>query len=182
MYPKIIGLVGPIRAGKSSVAAYLCEKYGYQLASNSDLLRDIAVNLGMAPTRDNLRRLGDSIFTVLGNDTLARYRLSMPQSFPIVVDGIRYKEEITIYLQEPSFRLLGIDAPEDLRHQRTNLLAHQGKDQELSNSQFSQLNLARSELQVESLLELANAKIFNDQTQVDLFGQIDQLISYWSQN
>ncbi|AYX85666.1 TPA: hypothetical protein LUJ82_000501 [Acinetobacter baumannii] len=179
MYPKIIGLVGPIRAGKSSVATYLCERYSYRLASNSDLLKDIAANLGMSPTRENLRKLGDSIFSVLGNDTLARYRLSKPHHFPIVVDGIRYKEEIEIYSQEPSFKLLGVEAFEEIRHHRTNILASEGKDQKLNIMQFSQLQSVRSELQVESLLELADAKINNNFDKAHLFHEIDYLMNRW---
>lgn len=182
MYPKIIGLVGPIRAGKSTVATYLYEKYGYKLASNSDLLREIAANLDMSPTRDNLKKLGDSIFSVLGNDTLARYRLSNREDFPIVVDGIRYIEEINIYSQEPSFRLLGIDASENMRHHRTNLLAHEGKDQVLTNSQFTNLHQVRSELQINSLLDLTDAKIINNLSKEQLYLEIDNIMNNWTQS
>lgn len=180
MYPSIIGLVGHIRSGKSSVAQYLCDRYNYSLASNSDLLRDIATNLGMKPNRDNLSKLGNSIFSVLGNETLARFRLSHPEKYPIIIDGIRYKEEILLYAQEPSFKLVGINAPEHLRLERLNNLANQGKDSRLTRSEFDRLQYARSESQVKDLLNFTNTVIINDKSMEDLFSQIDQLMVSWN--
>lgn len=179
MYPSIIGLVGHIRSGKSSVAQYLCDRYKYSLASNSDLLREIATNLGMDQNRDNLKKLGDSIFSVLGNDTLARFRLSETQNFPIIVDGIRYKEEIQLYYQEPSFKLIGIEAPEQVRFERLNKMENQGKDSILSEAEFYKLKHARSEVQVDKLLEFADTIIHNNSSKEELFFMLDQLMEEW---
>ncbi|ENX39757.1 AAA family ATPase [Acinetobacter pittii] len=179
MYPLIIGLVGHIRSGKSSVAQYIHEKYKYSIASNSDLLREIAKNLDMEPNRDNLKKLGDSIFSVLGNDTLARFRLSQPQNYPIIVDGIRYKEEIQLYRREPTFKLIGVKAPEYTRYERLNTLANQGKDSFLSEDEFHTLKNARSEVQVDELLKLTDTIINNNKTRDDLFFTIDQLMEEW---
>ncbi|MEJ2898120.1 AAA family ATPase [Acinetobacter sp. NS-4] len=179
MYPSIIALVGHIRSGKSSIAEYLCHKYDYSLASNSDLLREIAKNLGMEQNRENLKKLGDSIFSVLGNDTLARFRLSQPQKFPIIVDGIRYKEEIELYSQLTSFKLIGVQASDDLRLARLNHLANQGKDSTLSKSDFDKLQYARSELQINELLGLADIIICNERTKSELYLEIDKLMKLW---
>jgi len=179
MYPLIIGLVGHIRSGKSSVAQYICDKYNYSLASNSDLLREIAKNLNMEPNRDNLKRLGDSIFSVLGNDTLARFRLSQLKNNPIIIDGIRYKEEIQLYRSEASFKLIGIKTSENIRYERLNMLANQGKDSFLSEADFYKLKKARSEAQVDELLEFADTIINNDNTKEELFFKIDQLMTNW---
>lgn len=179
MYPLVLGLVGHIRSGKSSIAQYLCDRYNYSNASNSDLLRKIAINLGMNPSRDNLKKLGDSIFSVLGNDTLARFRLSQSQDFPIIVDGIRYKEEVWLYSQIPSFKLIGVKAPEHIRYERLNMVAPYGKDSILSKGEFYKLKNARSEAQVEELLKLADTIIINDKTKEDLILTIDQLMKGW---
>lgn len=179
MYPSIIALVGHIRSGKSSVADYLCRQYGYTYASNSDLLIEIAQNLGMPHNRENLKKLGDSIFSVLGNDTLARFRLSQPHKFPIIVDGIRYKEEVELYSQYPSFKLIGVQASDNLRLERLNNLANQGKDSFLSKSDFDKLQYARSESQVNDLVRLSDTILYNNRTKDDLFLAIDRLMQEW---
>lgn len=181
MYPSIIGLVGHIRSGKSSIAQYLCDKYSYSLASNSELLCKIARNLGMNEDRENLKRLGDSIFSVLGNDTLAKFRLSQSESFPIIIDGIRYKEEIELYRQFPSFKLIGIESSEYLRFDRLNSLANQGKDSFMTKSEFHKLQYARSEAQVDELLKLAHTIIYNNKTKSELYLQVDELMKIWGE-
>lgn len=180
MLPKIIGLVGPIRSGKTFAANYLKQKYGYRIASNSDVLREIARNLGMHPDRENLKKLGDSIFSVIGNDAIARFRLSEKFDTPIVVDGIRYREEFEAYSQEPSFRLIGLQANEELRYARAMALAHEGKDQNIERIQFNQLALARSESQVEELVSSAHVVITNDTGTTDFQELLDKVLKNWS--
>lgn len=182
MLPQIIGLVGPIRAGKTTISAYLAKRYGYRLASNSELLKSIAINLGINSDRSNLKRLGDAIFSVLGNETLARYRISKSEEFPIVVDGIRYIEEIRTYTQIPSFRLLGVTAGSQQRYERTIALAHQGKDSHLSLDAFNSLSVARSEESVPTLIQMADHVITNDGSLTNLENSIEVILDFWSKN
>jgi dephospho-CoA kinase len=180
MLPKIIGLVGSIRSGKTFAANYLKQKYGYRIASNSDVLREIARNLGMAPDRENLKRIGDSIFSVIGNDAIARFRLREQLAMPIVVDGIRYREELEAYSLEPSFRLLGLQAKEELRYARAMALAYEGKDQNIERTQFNRLVLARSEAQVEGLVLSAHVVINNDSGANEFQESLDRVMKNWS--
>jgi dephospho-CoA kinase len=100
MLPQIIGIVGSIRSGKSTVSKYLESRYGYRIASNSEVVKDISIKLGMEPTRANLSRVGDAVFSSIGNDAIARFRVNNKREFPIVVDGIRYIEEVRAYRAE----------------------------------------------------------------------------------
>lgn len=178
MLPKIIGLIGPIRAGKSTAAKILSEKYGYTIASNSAILSSILKNLGMSSSRENLGMLGDSIFKVLGNDIIAHYRMANLHLGGIIIDGIRYKEEIVAYSQEPSFKMIGVIADEQSRFERA-LADRTTKDSNIELQAFSELAKARSELEVPDLLKRCDAIITNAGSIEDYEASIDRVVSKW---
>ncbi|WP_054917732.1 AAA family ATPase [Pseudomonas sp. NBRC 111138] len=178
--PKIIGLVGPIRAGKTTVTKYLVEKYGYITASNSDVLREILDGMGIPSSRENLGRLGNSIFKVLGNDIIAKYRLDNLNLGRIVVDGIRYPEEIKRYSEVESFKLLAVTAGADVRFDRTLRDRTELKDVGISREAFDDLVLSRSELDVPQLVSRADEVIINERSFESLKQRIDQTLKKWS--
>jgi len=179
MKPKIIAIVGPIRAGKSTVSRCLANRHGYTLASNSDILRDIAAKLHLPSDRTNLKRIGDAIFSTLGNDTLARFRLAHAK-FPTVIDGVRYLEEVATFRRDRSFKLLGVVANDDTRYLRAMALATEGKDTNLTRSEFDDLPKARSEVEVNDLLRQADYVISNDSSIQQLETTLAELIKKWS--
>ncbi|MEG8964278.1 hypothetical protein VPJ08_18605, partial [Acinetobacter baumannii] len=68
---------------------------------------------------------------------------------------------------------------ENIRYKRLNMLANQGKDSFLSEEEFYKLKKARSEAQVDELLEFADIIIDNNNTKEELFFRIDQLMKNW---
>jgi len=178
MLPKIIGLIGPIRAGKSTAAKILAEKYGYKIASNSEILSKILENLEMESSRENLGKLGNSIFKVLGNDIIAHYRLANLDTSPIIIDGIRYKEEIKTYSQESTFKTIGVMADEQSRFERA-LTDNSPKDKKIVREAFCDLAKARSELEVPCLLDNCDALITNTGSIADYEANIHKIMSHW---
>lgn len=178
MLPKIIALIGPIRAGKSTAARILAEKYGYTIASNSAILSAILENLGLNSSRENLGKLGDSIFKVLGNDIIAHYRMANLHRGGIIIDGVRYKEEIYTYSQEPSFKMIGVTADEQSRFERA-LADKSTKDSNIERQAFSELANARSELEVPCLLGMCDIVIINSGSIIDYEASIDKAMSQW---
>jgi len=164
MHPRIVGLVGPIRAGKSTVSQILADQFGYKRASNSELLVEILKGMKIPETRENLGMLGNSIFQVLGNDTFAHYRLRHLEDRPIVVDGIRYIEEVIAYSTSPDFLLLAIDCEEKERHLRMERASNPLKDGVTKTFQdFQQLSTARSEEDVPEIMRIAHKTISNNE-------------------
>lgn len=178
--PSVIGLVGPIRAGKTTTAKYLVDRYGFTLASNSEILKRILTGMGIVPTRTNLSSLGDAIFEVLGNDVIAKQRLENLHLGPIVVDGIRYNDELERYSQHPDFKLLGLTADPELRFARTLRNSEELKDLGISQEEFSRLSLSRSELNVPELLSRADALVTNVGSIELLHANIDKILEAWS--
>lgn len=173
MHPRIVGLVGPIRAGKSTVSQILADEFGYKKASNSELLGEILRGMNLPPTRDNLGMLGNSIFQVLGNDAFAHYRLRNISDQPIVVDGIRYIEEVAAYSSVPDFLLLAVDCAEVERHLRLERAANKVKDGATTSFQsFTQLATARSEANVPDLMRMAHHLIINNEGIAELRSKV----------
>jgi dephospho-CoA kinase len=179
-FPDIIGVVGPIRAGKTTAAKYLVDNYGYKFASNSEVLKRILAGMGMIPSRANLASLGNSIFEVFGNDLIARYRLDNLHLGRIVVDGIRYTEELKRYSEISNFKLIGLTADSDTRFDRTLKGSEEFKDVEISRAAFDQFAQSRSELSVPELLAFADVVIPNVGTVEDLHLVIDNTLQGWS--
>lgn len=177
--PKVIGIVGPVRAGKTTVTKYLVERYGYSLASNSAILRTILSDMGVEQTRDNLSVLGNSLFSMFGNDLLARYRIETLGLDRIVVDGIRYSEELTRYRTIPQFKLLGVRAADEARFERALLNSEEFKDKELTRVKFDQMVFSRSEMHVPALLDQADKVIDNNASLSQLLSEVDQAIESW---
>lgn len=177
--PEIIGLVGPIRAGKTTITKHLVDRYGYSLASNSEVLRKILGDIGLDQSRDNLGMLGNSLFSIFGNDLIARYRLENLHLGRVVVDGIRYAEELKRYREIPGFRLLGVRAAADTRFERALLNSEEFKDRELSRGKFDEMVFSRSELDVPALLAEADKVIDNNSSLEQLLLELDQAIQGW---
>lgn len=176
--PPLIGVVGNIRAGKTTVCTYLSKRYGYVLASNSDLLKEIAFKLNMQADRESLKRIGDAIFSTLGNDAIAKYRISRNIFAPTVVDGIRYSEEVETYRQNKAFRLLAIVADDDTRYSRAKSLVQKGesKDTKQCFDEFMALSNARSEERVPDLVKKADYRIENTGSIEELESKIDSIL------
>lgn len=178
-YPSVIGIVGPIRSGKSTVSDYLSRSYGYRVASNAEVLREIAEKIGMSMDRNSLSKLGDAIFSTLGNNAIALYRVSQNHDQPTVIDGIRYLEEVDTYAKLPSFKLLGVMSGDKARYLRTMALRNTGKDRDLTEEQFLSLSGARSEQYVPRLLQRADHVIENMSTLQRLEIAVDEIMSAW---
>lgn len=179
-FPEIIGIVGPIRAGKTTAAKYLVEQYGYISASNSDILKRILLGMELAPTRTNLASLGDSIFKIMGNDIIAKYRLENLHLGRIVVDGIRYIDELKRYSEVPCFKILGITANPEIRFERTVRESTEFKDLNTSQAEFDHFSQSRSELSVPELVLKADATIRNLSSIDSLKCEIDEIMMKWS--
>lgn len=175
--PSIIGLVGPIRAGKTTIAKYLVEKYGYIHASNSQVLVNILVSLNMSPTREHMQLLGNSIFEQLGNDAIANFRVKTLGSNKLVIDGIRYIEEIDCYKQIKDFKLIAVNASLDERFRRSAIDSI--KDANLDVERFHALSSSRSEADVPNIMCNADATINNIFDLDVLKVNLDEIINNW---
>lgn len=99
--------------------------HGFAVHSLSDAVRDEATRLGLDHTRDSLIATGIRLRSEGGAGALARNILSRLNG-PSVVDSIRNPGEVAVLRTLPRFVLLGVDAPQALRFERSRLRGRLG--------------------------------------------------------
>jgi len=114
----IIGLTGTNGAGKTAVAQYL-ESLGFECHSLSDEIRRELTEQGLPSTRENLIHKGNAIRANEGRSALAdRVKARLADGTRYVIDSIRNPSEVESLRATGRFRLLLVDAPQQVRYRR----------------------------------------------------------------
>jgi len=115
----IIGLTGTMASGKDVISDILKRK-GFAYLSLSDEVREEAKARGIELTRENLQLLGNEMRKNEGNAILAQRilrKVTDPQKH-YIINGIRNTSEIQELKIWPSFYLIAVDSPQQMRFQR----------------------------------------------------------------
>src|SRR5262249_23168513 len=174
----LIGLTGRNAAGKGEVVKYLQTKsfYSYSL---SDAIRDEIRIRGQEPTREVLIQTGNELRHRFGPAVLAErilQRLDDVKNY--VIDSNRNAAEVEAFRRAKHFRLSRIEAPVEVRFQRTVRRGRENdpgtldkfielEERELVGHEASQ-NLAQVE-------DLSDATLVNNGPLELLYPQIDSL-------
>lgn len=116
----IVGLVGPIGSGKSSVAAFLVKK-GFVALRFSDPIKAEALSRGEPIERKVLQDIGDLWREKYGLDYVSQLLLSQIKTSSnnkFVIDGFRNPGEIVPFTKLPNFILIGLTASPKVRFNR----------------------------------------------------------------
>ena len=164
----IIGLTGTMASGKDAVADIL-KKRGYIYLSLSDEVREEAKNRNIEVTRENLQALGNEMRKNEGAGILAQrvlMKITDPQK-NYVINGIRNPAEVAELKNWPSFYLISVDAPQQMRFQRM-MTRNRPSDPKLfymfmkADNKDQGIGEEESGQQVASCMKLADVSIFND--------------------
>jgi len=173
----IFGLTGTNGAGKGEAAAFF-QKKGFAYFSLSDLIREELKKRDLAPTRDNLIRLGNDLRRRYGPDILARRVLRRVKG-RAVIDSIRHPREVEHLRTRPGFRLLAVDAPPALRFERAK---RRGRDEsaatlaEFLAKEKEEMGRSTEAQQLDVCLQLADVTILNDSTLEDFQRKLEELL------
>jgi dephospho-CoA kinase len=173
----LIGLTGPNAAGKGEAAQFLREK-GFPVHSLSDVVREVARELGRGVGRDALIRTGQELRLESGPGVLAERILARLER-EAVVDSIRHPEEVRVLRGRSDFVLVGIDAPIEIRWRRARRRGREGDADELAEfrAQEERENADRPESQqLRRTLALSDRVVLNDGTLEDLRERIGILV------
>jgi dephospho-CoA kinase len=179
---RIVGLTGPNASGKSEVAAHLGRR-GFAYHSLSDAVREEAARRGLPPLRDHLIEIGNELRRREGPATLAR-RIVPRLGALDVVDSIRNPSEVATLRELEGFRLLGVDAPIELRFERARHRGRLGDGDTLA--EFRRREAAENTddpaaQQLAATLALADARIVNGGTLEALYAEVDRLLASWGE-
>jgi dephospho-CoA kinase len=120
----VLGVTGSNAAGKGEVSAHLASG-GFRVYSLSDIVREEAAARGLPPEREHLIRIGTELRREGGAGVLAE-RLLPRLGTRDVVDSIRNPAEVEVLRRLPSFVLVGVRAPAEVRFARSRQRARPG--------------------------------------------------------
>ncbi len=156
----VIGISGPIAAGKTT-AARLLERVGYQYGRYSEVLVDLAAQQGTCADRDTLQQLGHTVHRDPGQRWLNNRLLSRMDidGVDMVIDGLRWPEDHAFWVERfgPKFLHVHVSAPTNLRRAR---YPNGGG----SIAEFDAVSRHEVESGVPDLEALADVVVENDQT------------------
>lgn len=175
----IIGLVGEMAAGKTTVTDYLKENYGAVTFRFSDMLRDVLKRLHLEETRGNLQLLSTVLRQNFGEDLMSKVIAADVRESPhdfIITEGVRRPTDLTYLKELPGFHLIALLAAPRVRFERLTQRNENIDDQTKTWEQFQTEAQQESEQKIREIAEQAHFKVDNNGTKDDLFKQIDEII------
>ncbi|MGQ4832958.1 MAG: AAA family ATPase [Candidatus Asgardarchaeia archaeon] len=177
---KVIGLLGPIGSGKTTVATYLRDKYGFFMVVMGDLVREIVRKRGLIPTRKILQDVQKEYVSKFGGEYFAQLvikKIDESGAERAVIDGMRRKEDVLVPKQHygDNILILLIDAPPKLRFER--LLKRKREDRPKTYEDF--LTQERREYEIfnlDDVFKLADEVIINDSGFSILYERVDKIL------
>ena len=179
---RIIGAIGKNGSGKDEVLKYLRDRYGVPFVSTGDIVRSLAAEEGLEPTRENLGAVsarwfadhGPGCFVRLAAETIAA------NGWPVAgISGIRSADDVRLLkaASGESFLLVHVLVSDDsvrLDRMTKRAAARDPKDA----AHFRALDRREEELfRVSEAITIADHTIANDGTLADLHAVIDRLVS-----
>jgi dephospho-CoA kinase len=174
----IVGLVGRIGCGKSTVGEHLKDNYSAVELRYSGILTEVLETLSVPVTRENLQALGKNLRETFGEDVLVnamRGKLSDAGKDVIIVDGIRYPNEVEMLREFDDTLLLFVDVPARVRYDRAVKRGQRG-EAGITFKEFTANEGAETERHIDSLRDLADHVIDNSGAPEDLIEKVEAII------
>ncbi len=174
----VIGIMGKIGSGKSEASRYIAEKYGGRVFRFSDVLRDILQRLGLELSRENFIALGAALRSAFGNGVIARALkrdILASRAGVVVVDGVRYPEEVEMIRSFENSLLIYIHASPEVRYSRAVKRGEKG-EATISYEEFLKNDGAETEKRIAELAKLADYRIDNNGTLEELHAALDGVL------
>ncbi len=173
----IIGLVGPIKAGKTEFTEHCKAHFNAVACRFSHILGDILDILSLSKTRGNFQDLATNLRNGFGSDVLVpalRRKISLTDSSLVIVDGIRVWEEAEMVKKLGGF-LVYVTASDKVRFRRLQSAEKTGEESQTF-EQFMASQQKVNELLIPEIGETADFKIQNDGHKIKLYRVINEMI------
>jgi dephospho-CoA kinase len=174
----VIGLTGNIGAGKTIISDHLHKKYGADQVRFSRILMDVLDRLYLPQDRKNLQTLGVVVRESFGEDVIVnafKKDLEKSRSHVVVVDGIRYMNEVEMLRSFQNSILLFLDAPPELRYKRVVLRGEKGEEK-ITFDDFLKSGQRGTEKGLPEIKKVADHVIENDGSVEHLLKRIDDIV------
>ena len=181
MNTRVIGTVGKIGSGKDEILKYLYARYGIPYISTGDIVRRMADEEGLEPTRENLEKISERCFHKLGKGCFVRMVAEeiIKRKWKIAgISGIRAPADVRVLKEHfgDSFTMIRVEVTDPrLRFKRLQL-RHEGRDAATYKEFLVQDKNEEDVFKISKTGALANYSIKNDGTLADLHRRIGTLI------
>ncbi|PIP17337.1 MAG: hypothetical protein COX44_00405 [Candidatus Portnoybacteria bacterium CG23_combo_of_CG06-09_8_20_14_all_37_13] len=176
----ILGIIGEIAAGKTTISDYLKKQYKATSFRFSDMLRDILNRLYLQKTRENMQKLSTLLRQNFGEDIMSKTILHDVQNAKskfIITEGIRRPSD-TLYLKELSnFYLIAINTKMRLRYERLIKRNENIGDKNKTWQEFRKESKQEAEQKIRKITKQADFIIDNNGSLKQLYKQINEIIN-----
>jgi dephospho-CoA kinase len=178
---RIIGAIGKNGSGKDEVLKHLRDRYGVPFVSTGDIVRSLAAEEGLEPTRENLGAVSARWFAEHGPGCfvrLAAERIAADGCRVAGISGIRSADDVRLLkdLYREDFVLVHVLVCDDrVRFERMMARAAARDPGDLAH--FRELDRCEEELFcVSEAITFADYTVANDGSLADLHSAIDRLV------
>jgi len=175
----VIGLTGRMGAGKGTAAEHLKKKYKARQFVYSDILADALRRLHIEVTRANLQALGKCLREGMGKEVLVdamKGDLETAKDKVLLVDGLRYINEVEMLRKFKDNILIFVDAPAEQRYERLRKRAQKGEGS-MTLKQFKEREGAATEKELGALKKMADCVIENTGSVKELCDAVDSAMA-----
>ncbi|MGQ4913348.1 MAG: AAA family ATPase [Candidatus Asgardarchaeia archaeon] len=177
---KVIGLIGPIGSGKTTLSEYLRDKYGYHIIIMGDLVREIAKERNIEPTRINLQEIQKEYTSKYGWDYFAKLvvkRILEQKMEKVVIDGMRRPHDVLIPKQafKDNILIIHLTSSPEVRFKR--LLSRQRPGFPKTFEEFLEHDSRERKLfELDESIKYADVTIENNGTIEELYKKVDEVL------
>lgn len=179
---RIIGAIGKNGSGKDEVLKHLRDRHGVPFVATGDIVRSLAADEGLEPTRENLGAVSARWFSKRGPGCFVRLAAERiaSQGWPTAgISGIRSADDVRLLkdLHGRDFILIHVAVSDDrVRFERMARRAEARDPKDVEH--FRELDGREEELfHVSKAAALADYTLTNDGTLADLHAAIDRLVA-----
>jgi dephospho-CoA kinase len=178
---KVIGAVGQNGSGKDEVLKYLKARYGVPFFSTGDMVREIAAQEGVEPTRDNLGGISERYFRERGEGCFVRLlaeRIRRDGGPMVGISGIRSLADVQILREVfgEAFILIHVSVTDPRRRYERMVKRAEERDAQQYEQFLMQDKAEEALFHITEAGEQADYAISNDGQLADLHKAIDSLV------
>ncbi|WP_162143749.1 ribonuclease H-like domain-containing protein [Hellea balneolensis] len=170
--PTVIGISGPIAAGKTTIAQVL-EDEGYAYTRFSIIIDEILSKRNLKADRKNRQKIGLEINETGRQRELAERTIARVSGFnKIVVDGLRFPDDHAFLVEKFGFNFhhIFVDAQKSTRKKR--YIERLKLKTQSANAEFERASSSEVEAKVDKMQKLAHENYFNNVPKYDIAGDI----------
>jgi len=176
---KVIGIVGPIGAGKDVVSSFLEQKYGFKTVNMGDIVREFTSKKGKKLTRENLHKIQKEYTDKYGQGFFAQETIkrvinnwsisgeltteNMTMEIRAIINGIRRMEDARIPKERfgNNMLLIAVSSEQKLRYERLKARGNE-RDPDNFESFMKQEDAEKRLFDIPKLMEFADVKVENN--------------------